>query len=77
MKNSEKSIHPQVISNINSKTPLSEVWNYEVNHGLSKREYFAGLALQGLLSSNNSQTPEYLAVRALKAADELLQQLEK
>jgi len=79
MENSEKPIYPQLISNTNSKNQLSEVWNwnYEVNHGLSKREYFAGLALQGLLSSNNSQTPEYLAARALKAADELLKQLEK
>lgn len=47
-----------------------------VTTGLTKREYFAGLALQGLISSNSGQTYEYLVTRSIKAADELLKQLE-
>ena len=40
--------------------------------GLSKREYFAGLAMQGLLASNNGQSIDYLIHQSIKAADELL-----
>ena len=43
--------------------------------GLSKREYFAGLAMQGMLAGGNyseTETP-YCAV---KLADELLKQLQ-
>lgn len=45
--------------------------------GLTKREHFAGLAMQGYLASNNGQTSQYLAERSVKAADELLKALEK
>ena len=44
--------------------------------GLSKREYFAGLALQGLLASNSGQTTKYLVKKAIESTDELLKQLE-
>ncbi len=53
--------------------------------GLTKREYFAGLAMQGLLSlydnGINSIVPnvpnvEYMAKLAVTASDELLKQLE-
>ena len=46
------------------------------NPGLTKREYFAGLAMQGLLASNNGQTTKYLVKKAIESADELLNQLE-
>lgn len=43
--------------------------------GLSKREYFAGLALQGLI--NNVNSDKFIAESAVKLAEELLKQLEK
>ncbi len=51
--------------------------------GLSKREYFAGLAMQGLLASPNfryngsgASITIQVAVSSIKYADELLKQLE-
>lgn len=59
----------------------------EIIHGLTKREYFAGLAMQGLLSAmsglENSQfvpnldNTKYCADLAVSAADELLRALAK
>lgn len=51
---------------------------YSVNFGLTKREYFAGLALQGLLSSdieNGWNTPNRAAKKAVEYADVLLAEL--
>jgi hypothetical protein len=52
--------------------------------GLTKREYFAGLAMQGLLSSRdwnyepfNEDTPCWTSKFAIEIADELLKQLDK
>ena len=46
--------------------------------GLSKREYFAAMALQGLLSdSNNTGNCAYFATDAVKMADALIEQLNK
>lgn len=56
------------------------------HHGLTKREYFAGLALQGLLSvydsGENSIVPneenvKYMVKLSVTAADELLEQLDQ
>ena len=61
MKNSEQPINPIVMEN--------------TLPGLTKREYFAGLAMQGMLAGGNyseTETP-YCAV---KLADELLKQLQ-
>ena len=51
--------------------------------GLTKREYFAGLAMQGLLSiydekivPPNLDNVKYMAKLAVRAADFLLQELE-
>ena len=56
-------------------------WNgcEEVSHfGLTKREYFAGLAMQGLLSnSERIGTADRYAEISIEFADELLKQLEK
>ena len=59
----------------------------EYHGGLTKREYFAGLAMQGLLSnaghvqtfSGNNPNPveTYVAELSIKLSDELLKQLEK
>jgi hypothetical protein len=48
--------------------------------GLSKREHFAGLALQGLTSTLTIGRDEYahvIAITAVKYADALLKQLEE
>lgn len=51
--------------------------------GLSKREYFAAMALQGLLSNKGPLFPdsqgnkELFAIAALKYADALIAELEK
>jgi hypothetical protein len=44
--------------------------------GLTKREYFAGLALQSVISSGNYSEIE-IAYFAVKFADELLEALEE
>ena len=51
-------------------------------YGLNKREYFAGLAMQGLLArsdykNGHEQIPINLSVDAVRFADELLTQLSK
>ncbi len=58
-----------------SKPSDQKEWNIPTE-GLTKREYFAGLAMQGLLASNNGQSIDYLIHQSIKAADELLKQLE-
>lgn len=50
------------------------------SEGLTKREYFAGLAMQGILAnSNNRKQSDFthidFAYMAVKQADELLKQL--
>jgi len=47
--------------------------------GLTKREHFAGLAMQGLLALSNGQdeTYEELAVMSVANAEALLEELEK
>ena len=64
MKNSEKSIYP--------------IERLENEKGLTKREYFAGLAMQGIVS--NSKLIYYKSESckiAIELADELLKQLEQ
>lgn len=52
-------------------------------HGLTRREYFAGLAMQGLLANSSildhhtRDAIEWIADHATRQADELLKQLEK
>jgi hypothetical protein len=45
-------------------------------HGVSKREYFAGLALQGFVNNYHSDC-EYCAKMSVKMADALLAELER
>ena len=47
------------------------------NAGLTKREYFAAMALQGLLPTNISQSIEEDAKNAVKLADILIEELNK
>ena len=56
-----------------------------LQNGLTKREYFAAMAMQGLLSggdgeyqkTTNTREPKYIALLAVDYADELLKQLEQ
>lgn len=45
------------------------------NDGLTKREYFAGLAMQGILVNCYNGDESIVAEQSIKFADELLKQL--
>jgi len=73
MNNSDKPINPYY---------PNRPWNDESANGfqgLTKREYFAGLAMQAMISNPNIDTrePEWLIKHSIRCADELLKQLEK
>jgi hypothetical protein len=54
------------------------ITNYITCHGLTKREYFAAMAMQGAISNPNFNGDITLAARdAVAAADALLKELEK
>ena len=67
MKNGERQVYP-----------LQNGYGGILQTGLTKREYFAGLAMQGLLANTEyiSHSRETLAHYSIKTADELLKQLE-
>jgi hypothetical protein len=44
--------------------------------GITKREYFAAMALQGLLAGNTNENLSYQASNAVLIADELLKALD-
>lgn len=69
MSNSNKPIHP-IRAKLAGQTDEA---------GLTKREYFAGVALQGLLASGRRATDEpwKLAEAAVKQADYILKELDK
>jgi hypothetical protein len=68
MKNGEKPIVP--IADMNNQ--LSDLI------GLTKREYFAGLIVQGFCNSENYNIDiEKLVKKSIQISDELLKQLEK
>lgn len=72
MKNSEQPAYP---------TPDCEVSGTALQYlGLTKREYFAAMAMQGYLASYGPNEPvnsESAAKKAVKLADALLTELEK
>lgn len=69
MKNADQPIHPFL---------TNEGVNLE---GLTKREYFAGLAMRGIISSTNlnlsKEEADVIASQSIQFADSLLKQLEK
>lgn len=79
MENKDKPAYPQPIAECNGG--LSEVMDYNNESiGLTKREYFAGLALQGLLASLGQHDVTHydeLASDAVIAADALIIELQK
>lgn len=77
MKNADKPINPVL-------TQSPSLQN-ETSLGLTKREYFAGLAMQGMLANPNGvmnkngdwvRSPSDFAKHAILFTDELLEQLE-
>lgn len=56
-----------------SMTDGTDTWE----NGLSKREYFAGLALQGIMASAVQDTPENIAEGAVRMANELIKALNR
>lgn len=74
----------------NSEQPVRIIDNTHLYHVLTKREYFAAMAMQGLLSGsglreqihiqfpNTSAEKQYaiVSVASIRIADELLKQLE-
>ena len=63
----------------NGKQPILDN-QFEDNKGLTKREYFAGLAMQGWISCQHdgfTGDENEVSLRAVKYADALLAELEK
>ena len=50
MENSNKPIYPSISSIENNDSQLCAVFTENGKEGLTKREYFAGLAMQGLIA---------------------------
>ena len=86
MKNADKPINPGTSIKIND----TEFFEYNIPHGerqysgLTKREHYAGLAMQGLLALPDKGTfgsfdeaIEWMCEVSVKFADELLKQLEE
>lgn len=91
MKNADKPIHPSFTVNDHDgglSLATTEAANRGMIHhgnvGLTKREYFAGLAMQGWISGRKDMMYRYkqsdlakIAEKSVQAADELLKHLEK
>ena len=62
----------------NSNSPTTPVYyKGQYSYGLTKREYFAGLAMQGLMSNSKVNLNNINNIsECVKIADELLKQLE-
>jgi hypothetical protein len=82
MENGKEPITPCTIQGRQGWGDKPTISDREV-YGLTKREYFAGLAMQGLLANPNFQDngsgasiPIQVTVSAIKYADELLKQLD-
>jgi hypothetical protein len=57
--------------------PLISDDGFIINAGLTKREYFAAMALQGLLANSNIQLDGASANTAILFADALIEELSK
>lgn len=66
----------------NGDKPIHPTGQSQSGTGLTKREYFAALAMQGMLSSNSQTSPMnhdkgMTVVHAVQMAEALLKELEK
>lgn len=69
--NNENAEKPAMPSTVESKDGVY------IYLGLTKREYFAAMAMQGLLAQNGYDRFDSLAIDAVRQADVLLEELEK
>ena len=76
MENGEQSAFPCKIEDGFSQDGSGQITGLKTStsNGLSKREYFAGLAMQGLLNRPDTNTA-WLVRESIQIADELLTQL--
>lgn len=74
MKNSEKPAFG--IPAFTDTTGREQYLTHEKNDGMTLREYYAGLAMQGLLANSAQIIDQYLVTQAIFYANELLEQLE-
>lgn len=76
MKNSEQPAF--AVSREMCEMPNGQINIEEYPFGLTKREYFAGLSLQGVIAiyEHVNFHPSFVAQKAIQIADELLKQLE-
>lgn len=77
MKNSEQPAHPLEAFKDPNRGHGEPDRSHPAYMGLTKREYFAGLAMQALLSNSDTCDSEHLYENCVRNADELLKQLEK
>jgi hypothetical protein len=76
MKNLETKANEPIHNVINSKKDYSDDNIYKSN-GLTKREYFAALALQGLLANYGSSYGVQNIMESVYMADALIEELNK
>ena len=83
MKNSEKPIYPIRTTHGKLCGEADSGWlkDYKMLTGISKREHFAGLAMQGIISNHaiidNVNYLDWVAKLAIEMADKILKQLEE
>jgi hypothetical protein len=61
---------------LNKETPAFPVLHKVYHEGMTLRDYFAGQALIGILSSLEDQTSESYAIRAYGVADAMIKRRE-
>lgn len=76
MENSELPANPTNIDISEYKGTIKCEYNKPLT-GLTKREYFAGLVMQGICSSGPTISNEQIALEAVCMTDALLAELEK
>lgn len=78
MSNGKKSAYPQTLSRQSGDGKVALIYSED---GVTKREYFAGLAMQGLLTAPNSgksfDSLEALTKASVFCADIILKELEE
>lgn len=78
MKNADKPINPIFEDNLIDPGYSNNTQLICLNNGLTKREYFAGLAMQGILANSglNNIKEENVAEISVLCADKILEELE-
>jgi len=67
----------ETIKKTQTKKGVQTISYYYIANSLTKREYFAVMAMQGLLAGNASDSIEDASKYAVKAADALIEELNK